>query len=156
MSTQDIIHAYRHLYRQGLRAVQFSKPARFTLRDRLRLAFRKNSPADYNPQKIRTTFEFLQHATTHNGMEHKIVKNLLFIWWCQEDGGKKNPTSITLCVTPRSSDHWTPLLVLIEANRTQEEIRIRQTAFDAFNHNIEMLNESMDLCIPAMTVRDPN
>jgi hypothetical protein len=29
------------------------------------------------------------------------------------------------------------------------------TVYDTFNHNIRMLNESMDLCLPSMTVRDP-
>jgi hypothetical protein len=32
---------------------------------------------------------------------------------------------------------------------------MKTTAFDAFNYNIDMLNESMCMCIPAMTVRDP-
>lgn len=32
---------------------------------------------------------------------------------------------------------------------------MKTTAFDAFNHSIDMLNESMDMCIPAATVRDP-
>ncbi|KAJ4301525.1 hypothetical protein N0V90_003618 [Kalmusia sp. IMI 367209] len=134
MSQQDIIHAYRHLYRHALRAVHFSKPARFTLRDRLRLAFRKGSAADFKSQKIQNTLEFLHYATTQNGLEHKIVKNLLFVWWSQEKGGKGKPTA---------------------KHQSSDEIRIRTTAFDAFNHNIHMLNESMDICLPAATVRDP-
>jgi hypothetical protein len=39
---------------------------------------------------------------------------------------------------------------------TREELEIRTTAYDTFNHNIRMLNESMGLCLPSMTVRDPN
>jgi hypothetical protein len=39
---------------------------------------------------------------------------------------------------------------------TREEAEIKVTAYDAFNHNIRMLNESMSLCLPSMTVRDPN
>jgi hypothetical protein len=39
--------------------------------------------------------------------------------------------------------------------RSHEEVKIRTTAYDALNHNIEMLNESMDLCLPARTSRDP-
>lgn len=88
MSKQEIVHAYRHLYRHGLRAVQYSKPARYTLRDRIRRAFRKGLPTDYDPQKVENTIELLQYATKENGMEHKIVKNLLFIWWSQDQGGK--------------------------------------------------------------------
>jgi hypothetical protein len=39
---------------------------------------------------------------------------------------------------------------------TREEVEVKATAYDAFNHNIRMLNESMGLCLPSMTVRDPN
>jgi hypothetical protein len=93
MSNEAIIHAYRHLYRHSLRAVQFSKPARYTLRDRLRLAFRKGSTADFEPRRIANTLEFLHYATRENGLEHKIVKNLLFVWWIQERGGRNKPKS---------------------------------------------------------------
>lgn len=89
MSRNEVLHAYRHLYRHGLRAVQFSKPARYTLRDRLRLAFRKGTPADLNIHKISNTIEFLHYATIENGLEHKILKNLLFVWRNQDRGGYK-------------------------------------------------------------------
>lgn len=88
MSNEAIIHAYRHLYRHGLRAVQFSKPARYTLRDRLRYAFRRAPAAEFEPQKVQHTLEFLQYATKERGLEHKIVKNLLFVWWIQAKGGR--------------------------------------------------------------------
>jgi hypothetical protein len=88
MANIAIVHAYRHLFRHSLRAVQFSKPARYTLRDRLRLAFRRGSAADFEPKKVENTLEFLQYATRENGLEHKIVKNLLFVWWMQEKGGR--------------------------------------------------------------------
>lgn len=91
MSTRPIIHAYRHLYRHGLRAVQFSKPARYTLRDRIRLSFRRGSAVDFEPERVANTLEFLQYATRENGLEHKIVKNLLFVWWQQEKGGRSRP-----------------------------------------------------------------
>ncbi|KAH6862147.1 hypothetical protein AA0117_g6520 [Alternaria alternata] len=135
MSQQAIVHAYRHLYRHSLRAIQFSKPARYTLRDRIRLAFRKGSAADYEPQRIRNTLEFLQYAIKESGLEHKIVKNLMFVWHVQDTGGR---------------------LKHIPKNLTRDEIEIKTTAYDTFNHNIRMLNESMGLCLPAMTVRDPS
>ncbi|KAI4646866.1 hypothetical protein J4E93_005090 [Alternaria ventricosa] len=136
MSQQAVLHAYRHLYRHSLRAIQFSKPARYTLRDRIRLAFRKGSAADYEPQRIQNTLEFLQYATRQNGLEHKIVKNLLFVWWVQNHGGrnKHNPKNAM----------------------TREDLEVKTTAYDVFNHNIRMLNESMGLCLPATTVRDPS
>ncbi|KAJ4353018.1 hypothetical protein N0V95_003736 [Ascochyta clinopodiicola] len=134
MSNEAIVHAYRHVLRHGLRAIQFSKPARFTLRDRLRAAFRKGSTHDFDQQKITNTLEFLRYAAKQNGLEHKIVKNLLYVWWNQDKGGRsKAKTKV----------------------RTREELEIRTTAYDTFNHNIRMLNESMEICIPSMTSRDP-
>ncbi|KAF2032678.1 DUF1763-domain-containing protein [Setomelanomma holmii] len=135
MSREAIIHAYRHLYRHSLRAVHFSKPARYTLRDRLRLAFRKGDPINFAPQRLENTIEFLQYATRENGLEHKIVKNLLFVWWMQDKGGRARPTTRV---------------------PTREELEIKTTAYDTFNHSICMLNESMYMCLPPMTTRDPN
>ncbi|KAF2188198.1 DUF1763-domain-containing protein [Zopfia rhizophila CBS 207.26] len=132
--SKDILHAYRHLYRQGLRAVQFSKPARYTLRDRLRLAFRKGNATDFNQQKIDNTIEFFRYATIENGLEHKILKNILLVWWHQETGGFRRVSKNAL---------------------TPTEVEIKVTAFDTFNHNIHMLNESMGMCLPAMTLRAP-
>lgn len=57
----------------------------------MRLAFRKGSIADFNPLRIKNTVEFLEYATRENGLEHKIVKNLLFVWWTQEKGGRAKP-----------------------------------------------------------------
>ena len=79
----EIVLAYRHLYRHGLRAVQFSKPARYTLRDRLRTAFRKGNPRDFDQRRIDNTIEFLRGATRETGLEHRIVKNLIFVWFHQ-------------------------------------------------------------------------
>ncbi|KAF2708925.1 DUF1763-domain-containing protein [Pleomassaria siparia CBS 279.74] len=135
MSSKEIQHVYRSLYRHGLRAIQFSKPARYTLRDRLRLAFRKGDPAELNMRKIENTLEFLHYATIQNGLEHKILKNLLMIWRNQEKGGYKG---------------------MKRQNYSRDEIEIKVTTFDTLNHNIHMLNETMGMCLPAMTVRDPN
>ena len=88
MPNEAIVHAYRHVLRHSLRAIQFSKPARFTLRDRLRAAFRKGTANDFDQQKITNTLEFLQYAEEQNGLEHKILKNLLFVWWAQDRGGR--------------------------------------------------------------------
>jgi hypothetical protein len=88
MSERAVLHAYRHVLRHSLRAIQFSKPARYTLRDRLRWAFRKGAADDFNQQKIANTLEFLQYATKQNGLEHKILKNLLLVWWHQDRGGR--------------------------------------------------------------------
>ena len=84
MTTQDIVIAYRQLYQHGLRAVQYAKPQRYTLRDRLRLAFRKASHENFNQTRIDKTLEFLHGAVREKGLEHKILKNILHVWWCQD------------------------------------------------------------------------
>lgn len=151
MARKAVIHAYRHLLRHSLRAIQFSKPARYTLRDRLRLAFRKSTPVEYDQVKINNTIEFLQYATRENGLEHKIVKNLLFVWWTQSHGGRAKQSKKAMQVSR--------LEELFECMLTKyslpEELEIKTIAYDAFNYNVRMLNESMRMCIPAMTVRDP-
>ncbi|KAF1994778.1 DUF1763-domain-containing protein [Amniculicola lignicola CBS 123094] len=130
MSAQEIVYAYRHLYRQGLRAVQFSKPARYTLRDRIRLAFHRGDAANFNAHKISNTLEFLKYATTEAGLEHKVLKNLLFVWYHQDEGVKIRPGKLT-----------------------PAEHEVSTTIYDPLNHTIRMLNESMEMCLPAMTTR---
>lgn len=76
MATQQTVHAYRHLYRCLLHAVQFSKPARYVARDRLRVAFRQKD-AVLDSQSISRTLQFLQAAARERGLEHKVLKNLL-------------------------------------------------------------------------------
>lgn len=100
MPNKAIVHAYRHVLRHGLRAIQFSKPARFTLRDRLRAAFRKGSASDFDQQRIANTLEFLQYAERQNGLEHKVVKNLLFVWWEQDRWGRMKAKPRSRWVTP--------------------------------------------------------
>lgn len=46
-------------------------------------------------------------------------------------------------------------VLLLNFYSTREELEMKTTTYDTFNHNIRMLNESMGMCIPAMTVRDP-
>lgn len=75
MTTPQVIHAYRHIYRQALKAIRYSTPARHVLRSTMRSAFR--STHDLDPQKIANTLRFLERATEVRGLEHKIVKNLL-------------------------------------------------------------------------------
>ncbi|OCL06018.1 DUF1763-domain-containing protein [Glonium stellatum] len=122
----DIVLAYRHLYRHGLRAVQFSKPARYTLRDRLRIAFRKGNPRDFDRRKIDNTIEFLRGATRERGLEHKIVKNLILVWYHQAE----------------SASHKT------KPTNDLDEIRVRNTTYDVYNHTVRMLNEGMGTCLP--------
>jgi len=76
----EIVLAYRHLYKTLLRAVQYSKPARYAARDRLRQNFRAEPPNTFDADRIAKTLEFLDGAAKSKGLEHKIVKNLLHVW----------------------------------------------------------------------------
>jgi hypothetical protein len=129
MGQKTILHAYRHLLRQSLRAVQFSKPARYVIRDRLRSNFRRGDATDFNAKKVENTLEFLKYATLQNGMEHKILKNLVQVWWYRD----KHP-------------------VRVPKTPTIQEAEALVTAFDTFIHNIQMLNESMGMCIPTRDI----
>ena len=79
MSTTDILRAYRQLYRTGLRAIRYARPARFEFRDILRESFRTQPSAAFNARRIDNTVKFLETAGTHNGTEHKILKNVLHL-----------------------------------------------------------------------------
>ena len=83
-STQEVISIYRLLFKSSLRAVQYSRPARFVVRNRLRKAFRDASgTTTYDAGRVARTLEFLDGATRVKGLEHKILKNLMHIWWEQ-------------------------------------------------------------------------
>ena len=87
-SQQEIIHSYRQLYKHLLRAVQYSSPARYTARNRLRLEFRKGDASSYDEARISRTLEFLDGAAQSAGLEHRIVRNLLHVWWQQQAFGR--------------------------------------------------------------------
>lgn len=86
MSSSEVVQAYRRLYRTALQAVLFSKPARYQIRTALRTAFRQSPASAFSPRRIENTVKFLERARLHNGMEHKIVKNLLQVRWWQQSG----------------------------------------------------------------------
>lgn len=75
-ANQEIIHAYRRLYRSLLRAVQYARPARFIARDQLRSAFREPG-ATLDAEGVKRTVWFLEAAAKERGLEHKILKNLI-------------------------------------------------------------------------------
>lgn len=81
---KDIIHAYRHTFKSALRAVQYSKPARYVVRDRVRNAFRTAEPAHHDATRLARTIGFLDLAARERGLEHRVVKNLMHVWWERE------------------------------------------------------------------------
>lgn len=85
-----VAHAYRALYKAGLAAVQYSYPARYAVRDKLRAAFRSPSPPhqllghkeQFSQERIDNTVEFLRTAARRKGLEHEIVRNLTLVhYW---------------------------------------------------------------------------
>lgn len=77
-SSTQVIHAYRSLYRNLLKAVQHTIPARFVVRDQLRSAFREKG-ASFDETGIKRTVWFLEAASKERGLEHKILKNLIAV-----------------------------------------------------------------------------
>lgn len=86
MSNTEIIHAYRHLYRELLRAVRYATPARYTARNQLRRTFREGRTFDCH--EVERTGWFLSAAAKEAGPEHKILKNLLFVAWHRDNDSK--------------------------------------------------------------------
>lgn len=87
---QAVVHAYRHFYRQGLKAIHYSTPSRHILVKTLRSSFRSSPPDDFNPQRVSNTLRFLQRATDVAGIEHKILKNLMITRYWEQPHTMKN------------------------------------------------------------------
>lgn len=85
----EIVRSYRNLYRHALRAVQYSSPARYTLKSHLRLAYRSNGAEAFCSLKIDNTLLFLKHAAEVRGLEHRLLKSLLHVWWWQSLSSKQ-------------------------------------------------------------------
>ncbi|KAI0388342.1 DUF1763-domain-containing protein [Xylariaceae sp. FL0594] len=134
MADLQVIHGYRHLYRGLLRAVQYSKPARYTALFQLRRAFREEG-ATYDARGVWRTIRFLDAAARERGLEHRVLKNLLVIAWWRYGFDCKA----------------TYKKALIDANterkKTDLEKYMSATAYAHYDKTIEMLNKSMGLCL---------
>ncbi|PLN80883.1 DUF1763-domain-containing protein [Aspergillus taichungensis] len=129
LAPQQVIHAYRHLYRQGLKAVNYSTPARLVLLESLRKSFRTSYRQDYDPQKIENTVRFLQRASDVAGLEHKIVKNLMHVrYWNQPLLRKDLRLQKGLGIDQRSPS-------------------LRRDTIRQFNSMLVFLNESLGTCL---------
>ncbi|KAJ6264319.1 hypothetical protein Dda_0464 [Drechslerella dactyloides] len=140
-SRLDIIRAYRHLLRAGLRAVQYSSPARYAIRSKLRHAFRPEAPQNFNvyaspasqlpsvfpktfsQTRIDNTIRFLDTAAMRLGMEHNIVKNLCHVEYRRH--AHRSPRA----AKNLKPEEWVPLNVV----------------FDEYDDTLRMLNETMQL-----------
>ncbi|KAI6080571.1 DUF1763-domain-containing protein [Hypoxylon rubiginosum] len=133
MANLKIIHAYRHIYRGLLHAIQFSKPARFTARDQLRAAFR-DERSKLDSRSIARTLRFLEAATRTRGLEHTILRNLLLTaYYRQKDA--QNPWKFV----DQNLKH--------PRRETELEKHVRKTAYKHYDMTVAMLNKSMGLCL---------
>ncbi|PSR82230.1 hypothetical protein BD289DRAFT_334583, partial [Coniella lustricola] len=131
MSNQQVIQAYRHIYRATLRAVCYAQPATTIARRQLREAFRAPD-AQYDEKAIKRTERFLRNASKCTGIEHKIVKNMLFIkYWKDQTDYQEQPT-------------WR---MIVEERAPKKSSLISDTAYFHYQKTIVMLNKSMGLCL---------
>ncbi|KXJ97166.1 hypothetical protein Micbo1qcDRAFT_155971 [Microdochium bolleyi] len=133
MATRETLHAYRHLYRGLLHAVQFSKPARYVARDRIRVAFREKG-AVLDPPSISRTVKFLEAAARERGLEHKVLKNLLVTQFFRAREQQKSWKVVKL---EQSLRH----------KKTDLNEHMQDTAFYHYDKTVEMLNKSLGLCL---------
>ncbi|EME87612.1 uncharacterized protein MYCFIDRAFT_28278 [Pseudocercospora fijiensis CIRAD86] len=120
-SPAEIRLAYRHLYQGLLRAVNYSKPARYVVRDRLRAGFEEQSGNSFEPTRIANTLEFLNGAAKTRGLEHKILKNLVRVYWRESQNRLYTPP--------------------------KDLLPLRRNAYKNFNRMLDKLNESMEMCL---------
>ena len=103
MTSTDIIWAYRHLLRASLQAVRFSTPARYQIRDILRESFRELPSTHFQPRRIVNTLQFIQRASEHTGIEHRILRNILHIrFWRAKK--LENPLHVSLFIAQYKTD----------------------------------------------------
>ena len=127
--TQAIVGAYRNLFRAGLRAVRYSRPARYEIRDILRDTFRSSPPQNFNLRRVHNTVKFLENAEKYHGFEHRILKNLLHLqYWKGRKLDKKLKHNIRELNTPAATES-------------------RKQIWHQYRATLVMLNESLDICL---------
>ncbi len=103
MTDQAVIHAYRHLYRNALRATHRSSPAKHVIRETIRTAFRVEPAFTFSLQRVKNTEDFLKRAENDTGMEHRILKNLLHVRYWQHHAKRDNKLYVVIKTLPGSS-----------------------------------------------------
>ncbi|KAM7208635.1 hypothetical protein V8F20_001058 [Naviculisporaceae sp. PSN 640] len=136
----DILHSYRHLMRAGLRAVCFSKPSRYIIRDVLRDGFR-DKKAVFEKEKVERTVLFLEMAQ-RAGFEHKLLKNLTRVSWERRVKHKGNLF--------KGGMGWLAVLATgrqMEQRKKRIDTDIDGTEFEHFDRTLDMLNQTAGLCL---------
>ncbi|KAK2032201.1 DUF1763-domain-containing protein [Colletotrichum zoysiae] len=125
------IRAYRHIYRELLRAVQFASPYRYVVRDQLRAAFREKE-ASWDKEEYKRTLWFLQAAAREAGLEHKILKNLIRV-------AHERKQAASWRASYRKAEDMKGKKLYHEGKQ------ITSTAFDHYNLTVAMLNKTMGI-----------
>lgn len=87
----------------------------------MRDGFRNNPLADFDKTKIARTLEFLEHARSTRGFEHKLLKNLLFVW------GRRR--------------------IVYNQIYHKHQGDVYATRFQEFDETVGKLNKSLGLCL---------
>ncbi|KAL2135244.1 hypothetical protein VTI74DRAFT_9336 [Chaetomium olivicolor] len=136
-TTTDLLHAYRKLLRAGLRAVQFSQPSRSTFTERLREGFR-DPGGKFEPERVRRTVWFLNAAAQARGIEHKILKNLCRVHWERVREAQRTPWKVKIKAE-------------MDAREGKRKVKdadvISGRQFEHYERTIQMLNDTMGLCL---------
>ncbi|KAI1093745.1 DUF1763-domain-containing protein [Rostrohypoxylon terebratum] len=132
MTDIEVIHAYRHLWRGLLHAVQFSTPARYIARDRIRKAFREETKLD--TRSVNRTVRFLEAAARMRGLEHTIVKNMMLTGYYRYFD---------------SRIPWKNYEQTLDRPKKARglEAHLKDTSYKHYDMTIAMLNKSMGLCL---------
>ncbi|KAK3387098.1 hypothetical protein B0H63DRAFT_447986 [Podospora didyma] len=150
----DLLPAYRRLLRAGLRAVQYSKPARYLLVDKVRAGFRHRDGV-FDAERVRRTTWFLNAAAQSRGIEHRIVKNLLFVAWMRQRRVRHHWTMVQ-----QSAKRVKDRMVADEEKKARmadkpwmklkEDMRpdiISGHEYEHFDRTVTMLNDTMGMCL---------
>ncbi|KAJ0415541.1 hypothetical protein BJY00DRAFT_293321 [Aspergillus carlsbadensis] len=129
-SRQAVIHAYRQLYRQSLKAINYSTPARHLVLQTMRQSFRSPTQA-FDPRRISNTLDFLRNATEVRGIEHRILRNLLIVKYWDQPQVK--------------SDTSTRRYKLLGIN--QNHPKFQKNILEQFNKTLMLFNESVGTCL---------
>ena len=118
----EIRASYRRFYRIGMKAVQYSVPARYCMLTKINRIFRtikqlRDRTAEQAVQD--KTYQFLQVASESKGIEHKIVRNLCMVEWSRYEQSRSTPRAISGALA-RS---------------------LKQTAYDSYERTIQELNQ---------------
>lgn len=127
-TTTVVSSAYRRLLRTALQAVRFSTPARYQVQSILRDSFRHSPLSTFTPRRIKNTVRFLERARECNGIEHKILRNILHVrYWRDHREKHKPPGGLK--------------------ENTDVAVDLRRNVPAQFDATLHVFNETMDLCL---------